>query len=281
MVNYNGQLVPSDSFYLNQDNRGLRFGDALFETIKVAKGRILFWEDHYFRLMASLRILRMEIPMEFTMEYLEDAIRHTLAPGSGENASARVRFTVFRKEGGLYLPADNRISYIIESAPLAESAYGLSLEPYEITLFRDYTLTADLLSNVKTNNKILNVLGSIYALENGYDNCLLLNQHKQIVEALNGNLFLVKGRIVKTPPLSDGCINGIMRKQILALLKKMDNLQLEEASVSPFELQNADEIFISNVIVGIQPVTGYRKAKYGSSVAAQIQEKLNRECELN
>jgi branched-chain amino acid aminotransferase len=219
----------------------------------------------------------MEIPMEFTMEYLEEAILQTLP---AEKASARIRMTVFRKEGGLYLPEDNNISYIIESASLAEPAYQLSTASYEITLFRDYTITAHLLSNVKTNNKILNVVGSIYARENGYDNCLLLNQDKQVVEALNGNLFLVKDNLVKTPPLTDGCINGIMRKQILTQVRAMDSLRLEEVSVSPFELQNADEMFLTNVIVGIQPVSTYRKAQFGSGIAANILEKVNREAGL-
>ncbi len=280
MVNFNGNLVPADSFYLNHQNRGLRYGDALFETIRVANGQILFWEDHYLRLMASMRILRMEIPMEFTMEFLEEAIRNSLPPGKRDTASARVRCTVFRNEGGLYLPADNGVSYIIEAAPLDDPAYRLPTAPYEITLFRDYNITADLLSNVKTNNKILNVVGSIYARENGYDNCLLLNQHKHIVEALNGNLFLVKGNILKTPPLSDGCVNGILRKQILALLKKEGKQQPEESSISPFELQNADELFITNVIVGVQPISTYRKAKYGSGIAAEIVKHLNREAGL-
>ncbi len=280
MVNFNGNLVPVDSPFLNHQNRGLRYGDALFETIRVANGQILFWEDHYLRLMASMRILRMEIPMEFTMEFLEEAIRNTLPTDNNHTASARIRITVFRKEGGLYLPTDNGISYIIEAVPLEAPGYRLPTRPYEITLFRDYSITADLLANVKTNNKILNVVASIYASENGYDNCLLLNQHKQVVEALNGNLFLVKGDIIKTPPLSDGCVNGIMRKQILALLKKQGSLRVEESSVSPFELQNADEMFITNVIVGVQPVTTYRKAQFGSRVAGEILGLLNRETGL-
>ena len=81
----------------------------------------------------------------------------------------------------------------------------------------------------------------IYANENDFDNCLVLNTNKSVIEALNGNLFLVKGDTIKTPPLEDGCLKGVMRKQILELLAKDVNLVVEEASISPFELQKADE----------------------------------------
>ena len=77
-IYFNGNIVPEDSKYLNQGNRGLRYGDALFETMRASNGVIFFWEDHYLRLMASMRMLRMEIPMSFTLETLDDAIQKVL-----------------------------------------------------------------------------------------------------------------------------------------------------------------------------------------------------------
>lgn len=132
-----------------------------------------------------------------------------------------------------------------------------------------------MLSTLKTNNKIINVVGSIYAKENGYDNCLLLNTSKQVVEALNANLFLCLGKTIKTPPLKDGCLNGIIRKQLMNIIEKDETYTLEEESISPFELQKADELFITNTIVGIKSVTKYRKAQYGGDVAHYLLEKLN------
>ena len=121
----------------------------------------------------------------------------------------------------------------------------------------------------------MNVLGSIYAKENEYANCLLLNEKKQVVEALNGNIFLVKGYTIKTPPLEDGCLNGILRKQIIKILGQLPDYILDETSVSPFELQKADELFITNVITGIQPISKYRKKEYASEVAKELLAKLN------
>ena len=275
MLNYNGQLYAIDSLLLPIENRALRYGDSLFETLKVFREHINFWEDHYLRLMASMRILRMEIPMNFTMEFLEEQILEVVAANELSKTPARIRFTVFRNNGGLYFPADNNISYSIEVQALENPHFILDKEAYEVDLFKDYYVNADLLSSLKSNNRIINVLGSIYAEENDYANCLLLNNNKQVVEALNGNIFLVKDTMVITPPIKDGCLNGIIRKKLISLIQKSDTYKIQEASISAFELHKADELFITNSIVGIRPVTNYRKASYGNTAAAFLLELLN------
>lgn len=275
MINFNGELVENNTLFLNEENRGLRYGDSLFESIRVVNGKIYFWEDHYLRLMASMRILRMEIPMNFTMEYLEEQILETINADNLQNNALRIRLTVFRNNGGLYLPTTNNVSFIIETKVLENAFYVHSDATYEVELFKDHYVNTGLLSTLKSNNKIINVLGSIYAKENGYSNCLLLNNQKQVVEALNGNLFLVKGTTIKTPPLKDGCLNGITRKKLIASLEKLENYTLEEASISPFELQKADELFLTNAITGIQSITKYRKKEFASTVAKDLLGKLN------
>lgn len=119
------------------------------------------------------------------------------------------------------------------------------------------------------------MVGSIFAHENELDNCLLLNNHKNVVEALNGNLFLVNGSVIKTPPLSEGCMNGIIRKELIKIIEKTEGLTLEETPISPFELQKADELFMTNTIIGIRPITKYRKKEFSSQVAQQLVGKLN------
>lgn len=275
MVNFNGTLSPKDTFSLAFGNRGFRYGDSLFETLRVVNGKIFFWEDHYLRLMASMRILRMEIPMNFTMEFLEEQILNAVRANELSTSPARVRLTVFRNEGGLYLPLTNDVSFVMEVTPLETPFYVLQEAPYEVELFKDFYVNPDMLSTLKTNNRIINVVGSIFAEENGYQNCLLLNSAKQVVEALNGNVFLVKGNKIKTPPTQDGCLNGILRKRMIQLLGKLDTYSLEETSISPFELQQADELFITNAIVGIQAVSKYRKKEFGTAVARDLVGKLN------
>ena len=275
MVNFNGKLFSKDTDILNYDNRGLKYGDALFETVRCVNGTIFFWEDHYFRLMSSMRILRMEIPMEFTLEFLEEQILKTVGENGLDTNSARVRLTVFRNGGGLYGPKTNEVSYIIETSELKSPFYLIKEEHYEVELFKDYFVNKDMLSNLKTSNKILNVVASVYAKENGYENCILINNNKQVVEVINGNLFLVKDNVIKTPPLREGSLDGIIRKKLLEIIKATQDFELLEESISPFELQKADELFLTNSIDGIRPISKYRKKEYTNSVSKSLIGKLN------
>lgn len=277
MVNSNGHLLAPAQAHVSISNRAYNYGDGLFETIKAVNGKLFFWEDHYFRLMSSMRIMRMEIPMDFTMEFLEAEILKTLKANNLIQKSARVRVQIDRGEGGLYLPLENtEIRFLIKVAELDSPFYTIDdAQTNLVDLYKDFYVAPGLLSGLKSNNKALNVMGSIYAKENGYNNCLLVNTNKNVIEALNGNLFLVKGDRIKTPPLADGCLKGIMRKQILQLLLEDLNYITEEASISPFELQKADELFITNVIQGIVPITQYRKKTYKSDFAKELVKKLN------
>ena len=273
MVNFNGEIVE-DNTSLSINNRAFLYGDGVFETLKIVNNKILFLEDHYFRLMASMRILRMEIPMNFTMEYLEGEILK-LAKINQLERSARVRLTIFRNDGGYYLPTSNEISFLIAIKPVEKELYSIENETYEVELFKDFYITKHLLSTLKSTNKIINITASIFAKENDYNNCLILNDSKNIVEAINGNIFMVVGNKLITPPISEGCLNGIMRKQILALAKKIDHLEVLEEVISPFDLQKADELFITNVISGIQPISKYRKKEFTNQLSKDLLARLN------
>ncbi|CAH8283391.1 branched-chain amino acid aminotransferase [Mariniflexile fucanivorans] len=274
MTNFNGTITDQNQL-LSIQNRGYAYGDALFETIKASYGKLLFWEDHYFRLMASMRIMRMDIPMSFTMEFLEEEIQKTLKANNLDNVSTRVKLQIHRNEGGRYLPTNNDVSFVISVIQIEDDFYVYKNDFYEVDLFKDHYLSPSLLSTLKTNNKVLNVVGSIYAEDNNLNNCFILNTDKQVVEALNGNIFVVKGNTIKTPPITDGCLKGVMRKQIIDVLKTLPEYEMVEESISPFELQKADEIFITNVIVGIQPITKYRKKLFTADISKIILQKLN------
>ena len=281
MVNNCGNIIKKEEASLSISNRGFAFGDAVFETIKVIKNRVLFLEDHYFRLMASMRILRMEIPMNFTLEYFENQITKLLNKNNLEDNSARVKFIVYREEGGLYTPKISTVKYLVFAEFLDNDFYEFFDEDYSVDLFKDYFISPSLISTLKTNNRIVNIVGSIYAKENNFSNCLMLNTNKNIVEALNSNIFLVKDNCIKTPPLQDGCIKGVMRKQIIEIIKLIPGYTIEESSISPFELQKADELFLTNIIIGIQPITHYKKKRFSSEISKNILAKLNLKIRLS
>lgn len=274
MLNFNGELLNNEVKFLDENNRGLRFGDAVSEELRVVNGDIYFLEEHYLRLMSSMRILRMEIPMHFTMEFMEEEILRTVS-AQETIKNHRINYMIFRNSGGKYAPATHNVSYIVTSEYLKSPFFIIEDKVYEVELFKDFYKSATLLSNLNTNNRILNVVGSIFAQENDYQDCLLLNEQKMVVEALNGNIFLVIGSTVKTPPLTDGCLNGILRKKLIDIILKLDGYELLEESISPFELQKADELFAANSIDGIIPITKYRKKIYSNTTAKNLLGKLN------
>ena len=277
MINFNGNLVAQSNENIEQ-NRGFLYADAVFETLKILDGKVLFLEDHYFRLMASMRILRMEIPLKFTLEYLESEILKTINALNLNNA--RVRLTVFRNGEGRYQPEQRTVSFVIV-AESTGAVYVNTVGKYEVELFKDFHVSRHLLSTLKTTSCLINITASIFAQENDYENCLLINDEKNVIEAINGNIFVIKDNVISTPPIADGCKNGIIRKKLIEIINKADNLTFEERSISPFELQKADEIFITNIAVGIQSVTQYRKKMFANTIANSLLMKLNAQIKFN
>jgi branched-chain amino acid aminotransferase len=269
MINFNGKVISENELQLSYENRAFKYGDAIFETIKVFNNKVVFIEDHYFRLMASMRMLRMKIPMKFTLEFLQEEILK-ITSELPKATSYRVRLTVYRKDGGLYNPKSNEIDYLIEAS---EFSY-VEKSSYRIDLYKDFYNYSGLLSTIKTSNRMINTLSAIFADENDLDNCVLLNEKKGVVEATNGNIFIIKDSVIKTPSLTEGCIKGIIRKKVIEILEKHPDYSIEEISISPFELQKADEVFITNAIVGIQPVSNYRKKEFTSEITNKIKGSL-------
>lgn len=269
MLNYNGELLDGKNLLLSANNRAFKYGDGLFETIKATKTKVIFWEDHYFRLMASMRMLRMKIPMLFTLEYLEQEILKSIATQNEAN-HYRVRLTIYRKDGGFYTPETNEIDFLIESSPLNHQTKS----EYSVDVYKDFYNYSGLLSTVKTTNRMLNTLASIYAKENELDNCVLINENKGVVEVANGNIFIVIDKTVKTPALTEGCIKGIVRKKVIEIIQKNPDYTIEETTISPFEIQKADEVFITNAIIGIQPVTQFKKKTFETVFSEKIAQSL-------
>ena len=272
MLNFNGRLIPENEFKLQNTNRAFKYGDGLFDTLKSEKGKISYLEDHYFRLMASMRMLRMDIPMNFTLSFYEEAIKKTLEANK-ISGNGRIRVTVFRKDGGFYLPEDLGINFLIEVYPFEVKIDDI----YEIELYKDFPVTTGLLGTLKTTNRLINVLAGIYADENEYDNCILLNDKKNVAEAINANIFIVKNGTVSTPSLSEGCVKGIIRMKIIQLLKKDRTYRIEEREISPFELMHADEVFLTNSLFGVKSVTKFRKKDYKNEAGMYVSNLLEKD----
>jgi branched-chain amino acid aminotransferase len=264
-INNNGNLVALESLGVGVHNRGFQYGDALFDTLKCKGGEIAYLEDHYFRLMSSMRMLRMRIPMDMTMEFYREEILKTVRANELSDL-ARIRVDVFRMEGGLYSPDSSEVEFLITAKPIDKKEH----DSYEVELYKDFNLCSGLLSTVKTNNRMLNVLAGIFAQENSYQNCLLINEKKELVEAINSNVFLVFGNEVVTPSMESGCVNGIIRKNLIRKLEAREEFEIVERSVNPFELLKADEVFLTNSITNIISVNKYRKKTFQTTRTEEI-----------
>ena len=177
MINFNGNIQETSTILI-EENRGFLYGDSVFETLRIIDNKVLFLEEHYFRLMASMRICRMEIPMNFTMEYFETQVLNLLNATTDIDNDCRVRFSVFRSGDGFYLPKTNETEFVVTISKLENVMYSIYDSAYEVELFKDFYITKHLLSTIKTTNKLINVTASIFAHENDYDNCILLNEDK-------------------------------------------------------------------------------------------------------
>lgn len=277
MINFNGKILDESDQLSN--NRGFLYGDAVFETLKIVNNKILFWEDHYFRLMSSMRIIRLDIPETYTPEFLKENIIK-IHQKKSLTGNSRVRITVFRYSSGKYRPESNTSSFIISSEEVRESNYILNNGDYKVDLFKDFYLDNQLISSIKSNNKIINVVASIYSNENGLKNCILLNKDKMVVEFINSNIFTVNQGEIYTPKLSSGCLNGVMRKNLINILK-LNSFEVFEEDISTFDLTKSDEIFGTNIIQGLFSVTNYRNKYYSNSISLKILNLLNNHINLS
>ena len=268
---YNGQFLEKNEFSISINNRGFRYGDSFFETIKCYNGKPLFFEEHYFRIAASFCVLKLNTPSLFKIDFFKSLIEDLLIQNKLNHSSARVRISFFRSEGGYYLPENHQVNFIIESNLLEQNEYKLNIKGDYVGLYKENLLPKTTLSNIKSNNKLINVLASIYAKDNNYDDCILINDNKCIVEAISGNLFIWHENMLKTPGLENGCVNGVLRTVLL----NNHELQIKECLISISDLFNAEEVFITNVICGVKWVQNINNITYSNNRSKKIITLLN------
>ncbi|HEX6847531.1 MAG TPA: aminotransferase class IV [Chitinophagaceae bacterium] len=259
--NYNGRFFSEDQRVLSPDDRSYRYGDGLFETMKIAGGKILLEEYHFERLFSGLQILKFEVPAQFTKQKMSEQIGELCKKNCCEE-SARVRLSVSRGSGGLF-DCDNKLNYLIESSPL--DPIGLNENGLIIDIFPDVRKGIDILSNLKSANYLPYVMAAIWAKENRLNEALILNQHGRICDATIANVFWIKGGQVFTPPLNEGCVGGVMRKNILNT-----NNQIQEKRLTENELATADEVFLTNATNGIRWVQRFRDKSYENKITRYL-----------
>ena len=270
---FNGKLLKEHSAIIDPDNRGLRFGDGLFETIKFKNNQLILADDHFARLWQGLKLLQFNIPKLFTADLLEEKITELIRKNNQTNA--RIRLTVIRGNGGLYDLHNNQPQYIIQSWELPESNGGLNQNGLELCIYKKAFKMADSFSAIKHNNFLPYFMGAIFAKEEKCNDAIILNQYSKIADSTIANIFYIKNGNIYTPPISDGCIAGTMRRFIISELKN-EGTVVTEKSTTEEELMDADEIFLSNAIYNIRWVGSIGKKRFKNTSVTEIYRLLEK-----
>ncbi len=274
----NGKLLDADNPVLVASNRSYRYGDGLFETMRVLNGRILLPGLHFERLFSSLQTLQFEIPSHISKDLFETEIIKLCRKNKCTDC-ARVRLSVSRGEGGLY-DGDNKFHYLIECWPLDETVSKLNgPDSYRdgllIDIYPDALKSIDKFSNLKSASHLPYVMAAQWAKENKLNDALVLNSYERVADSTIANVFWINNGIIFTPPLSEGCIAGVIRRYLLENLR-LSGFTVKEQMLYTTDLEDVDEVFLTNAIRGIRWVKQFRDKKYSNLLSSEIYHKLVR-----
>jgi len=271
---YNGEFYPSNQPILSINNRSFRYGDGLFESIRVVNGEVYNFEAHFTRLIEGMRMFNIEIPEYFTIEYFENQIK-SLIQHNGIHKGGRVKLTIYRKgEIASYYSETNEPGFIIEAESFSSNEFELSTDGIDIDVFDEITKPLNKYASFKTTNAFFYVSAIHAAKEKGLGDHLLINEKMNIIESTNSNFFIVSNGILYTPPLSSGCVGGTMRMKVINLALA-NNIKVYESPITAGHLLSCDEIILTNAIQGIKWVRSYKTKRFFHKMADQLVKFLN------
>jgi len=271
-ANWNGKIVLEDEIRISPNNRSFRYGDGCFETMKVINDDLILSDLHFNRLFTSLGILRFTFPASFTSNFLYKQILQLVSVNADQPLS-RVRLVIYRGNGGLYENEGNAVNYIIQSFPGDPTTNTFNQKGLILDFYQDSKKSPDLFSSIKSNNYLGYSMGAMWAKEKGYDDCIICNAFDRVADATIANIFIVEDGIIKTPPTTEGCINGIMRKHILTALSNHGIPHMEQQLIRE-NILNASEVFLTNSNYGIRWVQTVGNRNYSNSLSSMLHKKI-------
>lgn len=266
--NCNGKFYPNDTPIINAGSRGLRYGDGLFETMKMKNSILVLEDEHFARLWKGMQVLQFILPKHFNPDKLQEAILQTAIKNDHQKA-ARVRITIYRGEGGLYDAADHFPNYIIETWTLPEAIGELNSNGLDVGIYTEVKKSCDILSNIKHNNYLPYVMAALHAKKQKWNDAFLINNRGNICDSTIANIFFIKDDIIYTPALTEGCVAGVMRKYIIDQITKI-GFTCVEKEITIDEILQADEVFFTNSIYNLRWVKTIGDSNFGHSVIKKI-----------
>lgn len=270
--NYNGAIIPSAQQVLQLNNRAFRYGDGLFESMRMIKGTLQYANLHARRLQLGIKALNLDNQFDLDANFLREKAVELSTRNKAKNG--RIRLTVFRDSDGLYTPDDNKIGYAMEWETLEDQNYTLNTRGLIMNVYEEIPKPINILSNLKTCNSLNYIMAGIYKQRNRLDDVFILNHNGFLCESISSNIFIKYKGILYTPALSEGCIRGVMRQAVIELALK-NSIPVTEAQINPQILNEAEEVFITNATRGVQWVLGFNRKRYFYEMSRFFTAKLN------
>lgn len=270
---FNDEFHAVDAPILTASNRSFKFGDGLFESMRMIDHKLQFADFHADRLIGGMKALKMD-GYALMDDYFLRQKTADLVKKNRWNGNVRFRLSVYREGAGVYTPEINKAGYVLEGMPLTSNQYELNSKGLIIDVYDEIAKPINKLSNYKTSNALPYVMAGIFKSQNRLDEAMILNQNGFLCESISANVFVVYNDQIYTPALTEGCVGGVMRSAVMQLCK-MNDLALVEAQINPEILKEAEEVFITNATQGIQWVMGYGRKRYFNEVSKFLIDKLN------
>ena len=268
----NGKITSAENTFISAENRSYKYGDGLFETIRTIKGQMPFWDFHIQRLKSGLDILEIEAK-PFDWNKLKEECAELLEMNNHDKGG-KVRLSFYRSGEGSYFPNSNKAAYIMESFALENEKFTLNPKGVQIDFYSRIKKSLNILSMVKSANAQLFVMAALHAQKSNLDDALIINANNELCEAVSSNVFIIKDDKIYTPPLSSGCLPGIMRMVLINILKQK-GITVSEKPISPSDLILSDEIFLTNSIDGIKWVGGHKSKRFYKKYSEILMKELN------
>jgi branched-chain amino acid aminotransferase len=272
-INFNGEIVPEDCKLFPVQNRAFRYGDSLFESMRMMKGEVKFAALHADRLQRGMKALKIDGYSQMDTWFLSEKAGDLSRRNKAKNG--RLRLAVYRDAEGLYTPSQNKMGWYMELQPMDEPRYILNSRGLIMDIFDELKKPMGYLSNIKTGSSLLYVMAGLYKTQHKLDDIFILNHDGFLCEAGSSNVFVWYKNHLYTPALSEGCVEGVMRAVVINLAKS-NNIAVTEAHIHPDILYEADEVFITNAAKGIQSVMGFGIRRYFNELSKLLTDELNK-----
>ncbi|SHF11942.1 aminotransferase class IV [Chryseobacterium takakiae] len=252
---------------LDVKNRAFLSGDTVKVSFFVRDAKLIMDEECYFFLMASMRKMRMNIPLSYTLEFFQSVFNKEVIERGVKNGI--INFQVFRNMDGITL-SKSSVSYYYEIVEMNDVLY-VHERPLELDLIKEINVNNNLLSNIRVHSPE-NIYGEIYAQENDLDDVIFLNPSKRIARAGTGNLLFLEGDVIKIPKQTEGAYISPLMENFVTFLHKNNLADIQEHEIIAFESQKAEEILLISEEKGIFSVGKIRNKTFGKNRFLELTE---------